>query len=250
MIYVDKIHHEFKMHYNKLNSNHKKDFPKAYIDDIANRALFEYVDIFSAGTNAKKFKIGFEVTQQRTDMLGDLVSTLSTTIPTSLNTDNADYNIYEFRFARDYHRFVRGQIKTNCGTFSVSPKQHDDINSLLRGHHTKPSFVWKRFPALIAKTTNVESKSIYIHIPKTMFIETLFLTYIKQPKKVFSGGYDSLEYLSGDVFAYNTQTPKINSDIPVDYLHVLIDIMVDIVSRILNDPNHSASMQDKIINQY
>lgn len=250
MIYVERIHHEFKLHYNKLNSNHKKDFPVAYIDDIANRALFEYVDIFSTGTNAKKFKIGFEVTQQRTDMLGDLVVSQLTIIPTSINTDHPDYDVYEYKVNKDYHAFVRGNIKTNCGTFSFSPKQHDDINSLLKGYHTKPSVTWKRFPTLIKKTSNAESKSFYIYVPNGISLEQLQMDYIKKPRKVFSGGYNTLEYISGDSLAYNTQTPPKNSDIPEDYLHVLIDIMVDIVSRILNDPNHSASMQDKIVNQY
>ena len=250
MIYVERIHHEFKLHYNKLNSNHKKDFPKAYIDDLANRAITEYVDIFSTGTNAKKFKVGFEVTQQRTDMLGDLVVTQNTIIPTSKDESNTNFNIYEFKVGRDYHHFVRGQIKTNCGTFSFSPKQHDDINTLLRSHHTKPSTLWKRFPALFAKSSNSESKSIYIYVTKDINVEEFLLTYIKRPRKVFSGNYDTLEYISGDIFAYNTQTPPQHSDLPGEYLHVLTDIMVDIVSRILNDPNHSASMQDKIINQY
>ncbi len=250
MIYIERIHHEFKLHYNKLNSNHKKDFASAYIDDLANRAQNEYVDIFATGTNAKKFKIGFEVTQQRTEMLGNLVVPQNTIIPTSVNTDHLDYDIYEYKVADDYHYFVRGNIRTNCGTFSFSPKQHDDINTLLIGYHTKPSVMWKRFPTIVRRSTIGNSKSYYIHVPNGVSIEEFQLTYIKKPNKVFIGGYNTLEYIHGDLTAYNTQTNPVHSELEEEYLHVLIDIMVDIVSRILNDPNHSASMQDKLVNQY
>lgn len=250
MIPVQRIHHEFKLHYNKLNSNHKRDFPAAYIDDLINRAQLEYVDIFATGTNAKKFKIGFEVTQQRTEMLSPLVITSKQSIPVYIDSESNFYDVFEYLLPLDYHYYVRGTIKTNCGTFTIDPKQHDDIGTLLTGYHTRPSLQWLRFPSLFAKTSNADGKSVYIYMPNDVPIQEFSITYIKKPTKVFIGGYNTLEYISGDSSAYNTSTGVVNSELPEDYLHVLVDIMVDIVSRILQDGASVQLMQDKLIQQY
>jgi hypothetical protein len=250
MIFVQRIHHEFKLHYNKLNSNHKRDFPTAYIDDIINRAVNEYIDIFATGTNAKKFKIGFEVTQQRTEMLNGLVVPYSQIIPTSVDSDNPKYNIYEYEVPDDYRYHVRQRLQTNCGTFSVTPRQHDDIDSLLSGYNTAPNVQWRRFPTLIAKSTKSDKKSFFIHVPNNVLVEEFKLTYIKNPKKIFFGGYDTLEYLNGDLNSYNSTSPIVHSELEEDYLHVLIDIMVDLVARILNDQQTVQFTQDKLIQQY
>jgi hypothetical protein len=210
----------------------------------------EYVDIFATGTNAKKYKIGFEVTQQRTEMLNGLVLTNNTVIPTDINTDNLSYDIFEYVVPEDYHYFIRGMIKTKCGTFSTTPKQHDDVNSLLKGYHTLPSVPWKRFPSLIARSTKSENKAFFVHVPNGLAIEEFQLTYIKKPRKVFIGGYDTLEYISGNLNAYNSTTPAVHSEIDEDYTHVLVDIAVDIVARILNDTQSVQLTQDKLIQQY
>ena len=35
---IKRMHSEIKLRYNKLNSNHKKDFPTAYLDDFIKKA--------------------------------------------------------------------------------------------------------------------------------------------------------------------------------------------------------------------
>ena len=39
---IERLHQEFKFRWNKVNSNHKKDFPSAFIDDAFNKATDDY----------------------------------------------------------------------------------------------------------------------------------------------------------------------------------------------------------------
>ena len=55
MCNVKRLHILFKQKYNKLDSNHNKDFPSAFIDDFLYEAALDYVDIFGA-SDQKKLK--------------------------------------------------------------------------------------------------------------------------------------------------------------------------------------------------
>jgi len=69
--------------------------------------------------------------------------------------------------------------------------------------------------------------------------------YIKRPRKPFFGGYDTLEFLSGDTgFPANGNAP-INMDIPETYCQVVVDIAVQNVSGNLKDYNHTNYLQQK-----
>lgn len=255
MILIQRIHQDFKLKFNKLNSNHKLDLPAAYIDDLANQAHNEYEDIFFHGTNAKKFKIGFEVTQQRLDMLSNLVEKDKFLTPFTTNTSNPKYDIYEFNLSQlnpKYKTHVKSLIDTKCGKIPVTIKQHDDIEDLILGHYTKPSLEWNRIYALIGGTSSgsQDSSSIFVYTPKNSFTTRLQIDYLRRTPKVFSGGYNSLEFTFGDASAYNVNSPIVHSELKEEYSHILVDIMVDIMSRILEDPNQVQMMQDKLINQY
>lgn len=255
MVLIQRIHQDFKLKFNKLNSNHKLDLPAAYIDDLANQAFNEYQDIFFHGTNAKKFKIGFEITQQRLDMLSNLVEKDKFLVPFSTNTSNSDFDIYEFRLkdlSPDYKTHVKSFIDGKCGKIPVTLKQHDDIQELVLGKYTKPSLEWKRVYGLIggSSTGNQDESSFYVYTPKNSFVTRITIDYLRKSPRMFSGGYNTLEFTYGDTTAYNLNSPIVHCELKQEYSHILVDIMVDIMSRILDDPQQVQLMQDKLINQY
>lgn len=259
MIYIQSLQQNFKLKFNKLNSNHKLDFPTAYIDDIANQAIREFEDIFFHGTNIKKYKIGFEVTQQRLDMLSNLIEKDKYLVPYATNSSNPAYDIVEFKLSNldaqgfpTYKTHVKSRVETKCGFIPTTIKQHDDIDDLVIGKYTKPSLEWFRVYMIIGGSSdgNQDESSLYIYVPKNSFVTRLQLDYLRKTPKVFSGGYNTLEFTYGDTTAYNVNSPVVHCEIKDEYSHILVDIMVDIASRILEDPQQVQFMQDKLINQY
>lgn len=255
MILIQRIHQDFKLNFNKLNSNHNLDLPAAYIDDLANRAINEYQDIFFHGTNAKKFKIGFEVIQQRLDMLSNLVEKDKFLAPISTDSTNSGYDIYEFDLSQlnpEYKTHVKSKIDCVCGKIDIGIKQHNDIESLLKYKDTFPSLDWKRIYGLIAgaKLGTQDKSSMYVYTPSNSFVTRLQIDYLRKTPKVFSGGYNTLEYAYGDLSAYNINSPIVHCELKEEYLHILVSIMVDIMARILSDSEQVQLMQDKLINQY
>lgn len=70
---IERLHQEIKFRWNKMNSNHKKDFFPELLDDAINKTIEDYVEIFYSGANPKHYNFGFEVNQQMIDMLRTLV---------------------------------------------------------------------------------------------------------------------------------------------------------------------------------
>lgn len=259
MIYIQSLHQNFKLKYNKLNSNHKRDLPAAYIDDLANQAINEFQDIFYHGTNIKKYKIGFEVTQQRLDMLSNLIEKDHYLIPYATNSIYSDYDVIEFKLSDlelqnlpAYKNHVKSLVETKCGFIPTTIKQHDDIDDLVINKYTKPSLEWYRVYILIGGSSDgdQDESSLYLYVPKQSFVTRLQLDYLRKTPKVFSGGYNTLEFTYGDTKAYSVNSPIVHCEIKQEYSHILVDIMVDIISRILDDPQQVQLMQDKLINQY
>ncbi len=115
---TDRIRHEIKLRWNKINSNHKKDFPDAYLDDIVNDTINDYIEIFYSGNNSKKYKLGFEVTQQRIDMLSTLVVPFKSAATTLVSP-----TIYKLELSSldpQYKHFVRARVIAPECTFRFS----------------------------------------------------------------------------------------------------------------------------------
>lgn len=227
---IDRLHQSFKMKYNKLDSNHKIDLPPAFIDDLLFEAALDYVDIFYTGVNTQ-YQLGFEVNQQRIDMLNSLI------VP----VEYID-NFTELPLPEDYMHLARVEITSPCGNISFKEVQLDDIDSYLSDSFKKPSKAWKRALGYISRGTSTE-KSIYLKSEGDLTKVTVY--YIKCPQKGFIGGYDTLEYINGDVNYPNKNTSKINLDIPCIYQDIVVDIAVQNMSGNLRDYNHTQYLQNK-----
>lgn len=251
MCNVKRLHVLFKQKYNKLDSNHNKDFPPAFIDDFLYEAALDYVDIFGASDQKKAQKYGFEVTQQRIDMLSTLVVDINDgeiLLPTEQITEHGFYR-YEFELGtseKPYMHKVRFAANSNCGDIGIDIKQHSDLNIILYDAYQKPSLKWFRLIGFIRKSSNSNKSSLYVYSDQPL--NGLTGQYIKRPNKPFFGGYDTLEYLNGDVSYPNQTSDSIDLDVPETYCDMVVDIAVQNVSGNLKDYNHTTYLQQKSLN--
>lgn len=229
-------HQKFKFKVNKLDSNHKRDLPPAHIDTLINYAVRQFLEIFYAGNNAKRYNLGFEVTQQRIDMLSDLVVKYPlqpSLVPVEIDTGIYEIKLRDLKF--EYCHLLRAFIDSDCGTINVAVKQHDDMNMLLNDEFQKPSLKWKRVLTNIAKSSDGEGSSLYLYTGGLFSIDEVKLEYLKAPNKMFFGGYDTIEYLAGDEDAPNKDSESISVDISDKYCDLIIAIAAQEFDRIQGD---------------
>lgn len=243
---ISRMRQEIKLRYNKLNSNHKPDLPDAYLDDFINDAINEYVEIFYSGNNLKKYKFGFEVTQQRIDMLSNLVVPLKSIVANKVTTGVYKFNLNTL--TPKYKHFLRGIIKPNVCNYQIPINivTHNNLDKKLKNENTKPNNKWLRCLGTFKSEGN--DSALYLYVDSTITSNTLDveLEYLRQPTKVFSGGYDSLEFITGDTSAYKSADAPVNSEIL--YPTVVVDIVVQNLARVLEDPNKLSLFNDKITN--
>lgn len=243
---IQRMVQQVKFRWNKLDSNKKKNFPLAFIDDIINDAINTYIEMFYGGNNSKRYNIGFEITQQRIDMLSTLV------VPhkafTATKVSNGIYKLDLNTLTPKYRHFLRGHvITTNCNNaiLKLDHIRNNDYDVKIRDANTKPSLTWRRALSSI-KQEGVNS-ALYIYTPEEITANTITgeIEYLRQPVKVFSSGYDSYEYILGDNTAYRASDPAIHCDLPETYHSVVVDIAVQELARILEDPNKLSLIEEK-----
>jgi hypothetical protein len=244
---IDKMRQEIKLRWNKINSNHKKDLPDAYLDDIINNAINDYVEIFYSGNNFKRYKFGFEVTQQRIDMLSTLVVPHKLIAPTLVSPQ-----IYKFDLSTlspSYKHLLRGHvIATNCNNrkIKIDLIRHNDYDHKIIDDNTKPSLTWRRCLGLIKSDGSVGS-SLYLYTDENFAATSVEIEYIRKPRKVFSSNYNSLEYINGDLTAYNNTDSKVDCDLPEDYHTLVVDMTVQLIAGILEDNNKYQIIEEKLL---
>ena len=257
------MHWEWKLRFNKINSNHKKDFTPQEIDSFINTASNDLFEILYSGNRIKQYKLGFEVTQQRRDMLSNFA--MPEECITAKATDNA-CNVFEIPFtelSQEYAHLTRAFYRYNCvdkqgrpfcDVISVKTEQHDDLNVILLDSFKKPSFKWRRLVGVIrAASGSLTESSLYVYTDNDLDLtdEEICLEYLRCPRKVYLGrydgqfqydGYDTLEYLTTGI-GNQAGDPPVDSDWPVKYHDLLVDMAVQEAARQLED---GASFQLKL----
>lgn len=237
---ISRMHYEIKVRYNKLNSNHKPDLLPAQLDDAINKASDDYLEIFYSGNNTKEYRLGFEVTQQRSDMLSPLVIPEKQLTPTLVRT-----NLYKVSttITPSYRHFLRGWvIATGCSyRIPITIVRHNDLDKMLIDENQKPSLKWKRCLGVF------KNDGLYLYTDYT--ITSVFIEYLTSPVKVFSGGYDSLEYLQGNTSAYKIGDPIVHSNLPEPFHDLLVDMTVQYLARILEDTNKLSLQKEGILSK-
>ena len=240
---IERLHQEIKFRWNKMNSNHKKDFPSAFIDDAINKVTDDYIEIFYSGNLSKEYKFGFEVTQARIDMLQTLIEPEKTQAATLISTGKYKINLLELN--PTYRHFLRAVVSPiECPTknIPVTIVRLNDLDVKLADKNTQPSLIWNRCLGSIKKNT----LELYT---KGYTISSVKIEYLRNPVKVFYGGYDSLEFEMGDTAAYSTASPKVTSDLPSQYHDLLVDMVVQYLARVLEDENKFNLQKELILNK-
>jgi hypothetical protein len=229
-------HKEFKRKYNKTDSNHKKDFSPAFIDDILNEALFDYVELFATGNNNKKYRLSVEANQQRIDMLLAFIPEPAVLTPTLIDES---CGIYEIELPEDYFHLLKLTYKDSecdqCDPIGVEIETHNNIDNVLTDEYQKPSKRWQRLVGLFR-----DKNKIVIYTNNEFELDELELSYIKCPNQVYFGGYRSVD---GDL---NELSDPIDPELD-KYCHILIEIAVQNVARDLYDTVQVQLRDEKLL---
>lgn len=250
MCNIKRQHASFKRYCNAIDSNHNKDYPVAFIDDFLHTAHLDFIEMNYAGNNFKNYKIGFEVTQQRVDMLNHLLITQRQIKPIDQNKEFGFY-VYEFNLGSEtlpYFHLIRSNVFIkSCNKYlNVEIVRHNDLNSLLKDNYRKPNYIWNRILGTVKSATTALSKhSLYIY--SDVEIDSLDIVYLKVPKKPFFGGYDTLEY-SNNADGYSKTDDPVDMEVSNDhYCDVVADMAAQIALGIVG--NYQTYKEQRILNR-
>jgi len=224
-----RAHAIFKRKYNKLDTNNKRDLPPALIDDILYEAARKwYEEVYSGNSTRPRIRNGFEMTQQKTDMLSYYLVSLP------LNTPPSDCGKFLLELPNNYRHHIRTFFKEldcdDCLPVNVDITDHNDLTLSLRDDLQRPSKRWGR-----ALGTFKEC-ALELHTDINSNPTGITVEYLRCIERPFLGKYDTLEYLAGDTTAPNkNSTPNLTLDVPEKYCEWIVDYAVQLVSETLYD---------------
>ena len=239
MIKVEELHSKFEMAYNRQANNQRRYLNDVEKDELLNYAVFEYVELFTTGVNKNNWNIGFEVTQQRIDMLEPLVKSYPEEPSLNLSVIDGIYIADLTKTAFPLKSFHGAYISISECTdrINVDIDQHQDLNTARQNTHRKSSRAWKRCIGTI------RNKKLFLYPDGTMTPLRAFLTYIKQPDKIALGTYPSLQ----DKDIPNAQNlTKTDSDLPAQYIDIVVAIAVQEAHRRFSNYNDLQVNSQKI----
>jgi len=238
-INIDFLHFKLEQGYNKLSNNHQKYLTDVEKDEVLNTAIFEYLEIFIHGRNPKNFNIGFEVTQQRIDMLHTLVVSYPEFPKQGLTL--LEDKIFYYEFPQDYRSYRSARVfEAECDiAYDVNIEQHGDLATSRRSFHKRTS---KRFQYIIG---TIRNNRLYLYPEDELSPSKLELTYIRKPSKVCKGTYPSLENRNRDNSPFQL---KQDCDLPEEYVDIIVSIAVQELARRFSDGNTKNIQTDKLIN--
>ena len=171
-----KLHWQFKQRFNKLDSDNYRDLTPMEIDERFNDAVGIFGESFFAD----------ESHTQRLDWLSPLIYTES--LP-AVKVSNSVYKVSLSSLTHKYWHLKRVNAATDCGAIDFEITGHGRISDILRDEFQKPSKKWLRLVGLL------ENNELIVHAEDGWDITSLNITYVRYPKPVFFGGYDTAEYI-------------------------------------------------------
>lgn len=239
MIKVEELHSKFEMAYNRQANNQRRYLNDVEKDELLNYAVFEYVELFTTGINKNNWNIGFEVTQQRIDMLEPLVKSYPEEPSLNLSVNDGIYIADLTKTAFPLKSFHGAYISISECTdrINVDIDQHQDLNTARQNQHRKSSRAWKRCIGTI------RNKKLFLYPDGTMTPLKAYLTYIKQPDRIALGTYPSIQ--DKDILNAPNLT-KTDSDLPAQYIDIVVAIAVQEAHRRFSNYNDLQVNSQKI----
>lgn len=228
---IAKQHKEFKIRANKVDSNHYTDLLPNQIDSFLDQAA-----IFICNHYGELME--FNKTQFNKDLFGTLL--VSYPDQPSLTLYRKDGNQYEYKLSSlkyPYLHLDRAYVKCEHLIIPIGMISGDEQHKL-NDPYTGPSFKWKRLLGKIGKSSNTETTSLYVFSDVDLQGKDVRVDYVKYPRKVFFGYYDSTEYIDClkraslnipvedcSIYYKKTDSP-VNSDLPESYRDLQVDVAV------------------------
>lgn len=196
---IQEMHYDFKMKFNKLDSQGLRNLSVPEIDWLLNEAILMFVkQRFGMNNNTKS---GFENTEKRIQDLKELIVKPPESPPlTPLLVPNSPGQYYiDFSLLnepllfliRSYSDARGNKCSTFCNNIIV---QHDDLNDILKHPFYKPSIEWGEIIAVLGNNGENDRGRMYLYTNNEFTINSVFVEYVKYPKKVaapslFGGQY-------------------------------------------------------------
>ena len=173
---IHDMHYDFKVKFNKLDSQGMRDLSVPEIDWILNESILMFVKQRFGQNNM--MRSGFETLEKRFQDLKELVVKPPSSAPLTPQPVPDLPGVYKislndlsekFLFMiRSYSNLTKGNCKVVADNILV---QHDDLNDILKHPYYSPSFEW-------------EDNSIYLYTNNEFEINNVIIEYIKYPKRV------------------------------------------------------------------
>lgn len=239
MMLITEVHSVFKERLNRLSSNYHEDLSPYQIDSHLNDGVYRLLERASRNEASRKFGNLFASVIQRQSVTPVAVGDTEY----SVQLDSLEYPFFDVK---------RIMATTNCGKSKVIIEGHGRINDLLTDAFQRPSKKWRRLLATLDEGAASNSRQLTIYSEAGFTITSLDITYVRYPKPVFFGGYDSPSFVqcqaSGgtDCNQYdNTSTVARTFDIHANYHSLMIDFAVEETLRSLGLGNEYQLRQMK-----
>lgn len=213
------MHYDFKLKFNKIDSQQQKNLLIPEIDWILNEAVRLFVKLIAKPRVTNP--LGFETSQRTID---DIRTIVKNNVPIIVSNN-------EITLPSDYWHYVKGEVeisKNNCKEViaSLTPIQHDDEAE--KSDFDNSNFEWRNVNGLF-----YENK-IKLHTDKTFVNDKVFLSYIRKVLYI----HNAKDFRGG---TYNlpdgtTQTNKQDCELPWQTHDEIVDIAVMLASNQIESP--------------
>lgn len=231
---IKEAHYQFKLNMDRVDTLATEDFNRAEIDWLLNEAQLIFIkQRMSDKSNPKR--LGFEDTQKRIDDLSTLVIKYPSQPP--ILTELLDTGVYEVNLSTTvfpYMYLISAWTQLNLGNncykdVTLKFTQHDDYRIGMRDPFNKPSL--ESIPYNFGRSSTGDAVSIYVYsgdLPSS-YINSVYIEYIKKPRKVSLGNYT---YIDGTIY------PPTTFELPEQTHSEIVDIACQIASLSIENPEY------------
>lgn len=238
---IEAIHRAIYRRWDEISQSRFRTLTDVEIDAYINEAIFEYVEIFAGGVNRSRYEVGIEVNRPMLDR----VDTLLVGYPEDpgIPPESVEGGVYVFDLSTlkfPFRSLLTATGEIDCGDLSITIEQNGDFNKVMGNKYRQPSLGWRRAPAFRRQ------EKLYVHTNELFAINNLKCYYVRKPAEVCLGTYTVEPTIENpNPVAIK---PKQECDLPEDYHPLLVDMVLQDLSRIYLDANRKNLLTDKISN--
>lgn len=238
---IESIHRAIYRRWDEISQSRFRTLTDVEVDAYINDAIFEYVEIFAGGKNNRGYEIGIEVNRPMLDRIDTLL--VGYPEDTGISPESVEDGVYIFDLSTlkyPFRSLLTATAEIACGTLSITIEQNGDFNKVMGNKYRKPSLGWRRAPAFRRQ------EKLYVHTDNLFEISNLRCYYVRKPAEVCLGTYTVEPTI--EIPNPAAIKPKQECDLPEDYHLLLVDMVIQDLSRIYLDANRKNLLTEKISN--